>query len=146
MKEKLFMLSQTTTMIHSNQGVISPSGMEIKSPSLTIPAATWDAEDREITAEIPEPDHPPAELSLAQFVEDFGSGLMEAVRAQNPPIFTGEMKAERNAILAGLKRTLFAVQARTVQAVTTLLCDHGEKSAIINGEMGSGKVRRVGVK
>lgn len=81
----------------------------------------------------------PPELSLAKFVEDFGSGLMEAVRTQNPPIFTGEMQPARETVLAGLKRTLFSVQARAVHAVTALLLDHDEKSAIINGEMGCGK-------
>ncbi len=80
-----------------------------------------------------------AHLSLAKFVEDFGSGLMEAVRTQNPPIFTGETKPEREALLAGLKRKLFSAQAKAVHAAATLLCDHDEKSAIINGEMGVGK-------
>ena len=64
---------------------------------------------------------------------------MTAVRTQNPPIFTGETRPERESLLAGLKRTLFPVQARAVHAATTLLLDHGEKSAIINGEMGCGK-------
>ena len=64
---------------------------------------------------------------------------MEAVRTQNPPIFTGETKPEREALLAGLKRKLFSAQAKAVHAATTLLCDHDEKSAIINGEMGVGK-------
>ena len=132
------MLNQTTTtQINPNPGVISPLGMEVKS-SLIIPAVTCDAEDCEVMAEILEPDHVPAVLSLAQFVEDFGSGLMEAVRAQNPPVFTGEMKAERTAILAGLKRTLFTVQARAVQAVTTLL-GSGRKIRDHQWRDGSGK-------
>ncbi|HVY53387.1 MAG TPA: helicase, partial [Gammaproteobacteria bacterium] len=78
-------------------------------------------------------------LSLSQFIDDFGAGLLDAVRRQNPPVFTGESNKQRAAILAGLKRQPFAAQARTVQAVTQLLLDQNERAAIINGEMGCGK-------
>lgn len=105
---------------------------------ITIPAVLLDAEGIRELAAIHEKIQP-AKLSLAKFVEDFGSGLMEAVRTQNPPIFTGETKPEREAVLAGLKRKLFSAQAKAVHAATTLLLDHDEKSAIINGEMGVGK-------
>lgn len=110
-------------------------------PPINIPAVTLDAEDLRQLAAIREQcqKQQPATLSLAAFVEDFGSGLMEAVRSQNPPIFTGETKPEREALLAGLKRKLFSAQAKAVHAAATLLCDHDEKSAIINGEMGVGK-------
>lgn len=78
-------------------------------------------------------------LSLADFVRDFGDSLIEAVRTQNPPVFTGKTRSAREVILAGLKRTLFAAQARTVHAVMQLLIDQDEKTAIINAEMGGGK-------
>jgi hypothetical protein len=136
-----------------NQGdYVDQKSVGTVKPPIIIPAVTLNAEDlRQLAVTIREQSQPsqknsPASLSLAAFVEDFGSGLIEAVRLQNPPIFTGEMKSAREELLAGLKRKLFSVQAQAVHAATTLLCDHGEKSTIINGEMGVGKVRRVGVK
>jgi hypothetical protein len=124
---------------HPNQ-----NGMNTVKRPIIIPAVTLDAEDLRELAAIREQSQPgqesqPETLSLAAFVEDFGSGLMEAVRSQNPPIFTGETKPARETLLAGLKRKLFSAQAKAVHAATTLLCDHDEKSAIINGEMGVGK-------
>ena len=121
-----------------NQANVVKSSSTAMKPPIMIPAVTFDSEDLKLLAAAHEQSRQ-ADLSLAQFVEDFGPGLMAAVRTQNPPIFTGETRPERESLLAGLKRTLFPVQARAVHAATTLLCDHGEKSAIINGEMGSGK-------
>lgn len=80
-------------------------------------------------------------LPLSQFIDDFGAGLLEAVRRQNPPLFTGTADEQRAAILAGLKRQPFAAQARVVQAVSQLLLDRNERAAIINGEMGVGKTQ-----
>lgn len=77
-------------------------------------------------------------LSILQFIQDFGTGLCDAVRVQNPPIFTGE-HTQRAQCLTGLKRPPFAAQAKVIQAITQLLLDQGEKAAIINGEMGTGK-------
>jgi hypothetical protein len=120
---------------HANVVESSPVAMK---PPITIPAVTFDSEDLKQLATIDEQGHK-TDLSLAQFVEDFGPGLMAAVRTQNPPIFAGKTKPEREGLLAGLKRTLFPVQARAVHAAATLLLGYGEKSAIINGEMGCGK-------
>ena len=129
---------------HNEVNHLNQNGMHTVKPPIIIPAVTLDAEDLRELAAIREQsqqgqESQPETLSLAAFVEDFGSGLMEAVRSQNPPVFTGETKPARETLLAGLKRKLFSAQAKAVHAATTLLCDHDEKSAIINGEMGVGK-------
>ena len=129
------MLNQSS---QNKANVVESLAMHPVKPPIVIPAVTLDEAGIRELAAIHEKSRQ-AHLSLAKFVEDFGSGLMEAVRTQNPPIFTGETKPEREALLAGLKRKLFSAQAKAVHAATTLLCDHDEKSAIINGEMGVGK-------
>ena len=40
-------------------------------------------------------------LSLSQFIGDFGDGLLEAVREQNPPIHDGQTDASREVIMDG---------------------------------------------
>ena len=47
-------------------------------------------------------------------------------------------------VMDGLKRQPFPAQREVVQAVAKLLVDAGENAAVINGEMGTGKVRRIG--
>lgn len=93
------------------------------------PGAPADAEDSEPQNVIP----------LSEFVADFGDGLMQAVLAQNPPVYDGAPDPRREAVMAGLKRQPFAAQREVVQAVAKLLVDAGEDAAIINGEMGCGK-------
>jgi hypothetical protein len=78
-------------------------------------------------------------IPLAQFVADFGDGLMRAVSEQNPPIHDGTPDLRRAAVLDGLKRPPFPAQREVVQAVAKLLIDADEDAAIINGEMGTGK-------
>ena len=43
-------------------------------------------------------------ISLSAFIEEFGDGLLEQVRSQNPPIYTGVRHPGWDAILDGLKR------------------------------------------
>ncbi len=120
---------------------VEPDPFEKQDQALAIKADTQALDEIEETKEATTDNR----LSILQFIQDFGAGLCDAVRVQNPPIFTGE-HTQRAQFLAGLKRPPFAAQAKVIQAITQLLLDQGEKAAIINGEMGTGKVRRVGVK
>ncbi|MCC4621503.1 DEAD/DEAH box helicase [Xanthomonas cassavae CFBP 4642] len=79
------------------------------------------------------------ELSLTEFVAEFGDELLESLNRANPPVYSGRPRAHRQHIVASLKRTLFPAQAEVVHAAAELLIDRGERAAIINGEMGCGK-------
>jgi len=83
-------------------------------------------------------------MNLQDFVAEFGDELLDSLNRSNPPVYTGEAKANRQLILADLKRQLFHAQAEVVHAAAELLIDRGERAAIVNGEMGLGKVRRIG--
>jgi SNF2 family DNA or RNA helicase len=78
-------------------------------------------------------------LSLQDFVDEFGDGLLDSLNRSHPPVYAGVARANRQVVLAGLKRQLFPAQAEVVHAVTQLLINRGEQAAIINGEMGCGK-------
>ncbi|MDD5395016.1 MAG: DEAD/DEAH box helicase [Thiothrix sp.] len=79
-------------------------------------------------------------ISLADFVKDFGTALRDAVDQQNPPIFHPENACPaRDAVMDGLLRKPFPAQREAVQALSALLFGQGEKAAIMNGEMGTGK-------
>ena len=84
-------------------------------------------------------------LPLQQFIEEFGDGLLEQVKQQNPAIYDpaldqqSQVWQQRQAIMDGLKRKPFTVQAEAVQAVVKLLVDENQPAAVINGEMGTGK-------
>ncbi|HSH30921.1 MAG TPA: DEAD/DEAH box helicase [Thiohalobacter sp.] len=78
-------------------------------------------------------------ISLSQFVEDFGDGLLEAVARQHPPVYDGRPDPYRELVMEGLAREPFDAQREVVQAVSRLLIDAGEPAAVINAEMGTGK-------
>lgn len=78
-------------------------------------------------------------IALNDFVSQYGTALLEAVRTQNPPVFDGQGKPGRDAIMDALLRKPFAAQRNVVHAVSSLLVDANEPSAIINAEMGTGK-------
>lgn len=78
-------------------------------------------------------------LPLTQFIADFGAGLLDAVREQNPSVYDGDADPDREAIMDLLSRNPFTAQREVVQAVTRLLVDEGCQSAVINAEMGTGK-------
>ena len=78
-------------------------------------------------------------ISLGDFIEQFGAGLLDAVRLQHPPVYDGMPNQQRTALMQALKRKPFTAQQDVVQAVTALLLDKHEPAAIINGEMGTGK-------
>ena len=79
-------------------------------------------------------------IPLNDFIQDFGGDLLDAVKRQNPPIFDERSPDPlRAAVMDAMPRRPFDAQQRVVQAVSKLLLDEGEKSAIINAEMGTGK-------
>jgi hypothetical protein len=110
----------------------------------TVDSSDSETLDTAVTGEQPEAVASPLTLSLQDFVTEFGDELLDSLNRANPPVYTGQAKANRQLILAGLKRRLFPAQAEVVHAVTELLADRGERAAIVNGEMGCGKVRRIG--
>ena len=89
-------------------------------------AATDDADTQEV-------------IPLAQFITDFGDGLLDAVREQNPPLFTGDVDLAREAAMDRLLRKPFPAQRAVVQAVSRLLIDEDQPAGVINAEMGTGK-------
>lgn len=82
---------------------------------------------------------PAGVISLTDFVQDFGDGLLEAVQNQNPPVYNGQPNPVRKAIMDGLLRKPFPAQQDAVQAMCSLLLDAQEKSVVLNAEMGTGK-------
>ena len=46
-------------------------------------------------------------ISLPQFVDDFGDGLLEAVARQNPPLYSGNADPFRELVMDGLLRSPF---------------------------------------
>jgi len=78
-------------------------------------------------------------LSLQDFVTEFGDELLDSLNRANPPVYTGVPRAQRQIVLASLKRRLFPAQAEIVHAAAELLVNQGERAAIVNGEMGTGK-------
>lgn len=85
------------------------------------------------------------EVSLQQFIDEFGDGLLSQVKSQNPPVFDPAVEQgqtgyqRRQAGLDALKRKPFAAQAEAVQALVKLLVDHQQPAAVVNAEMGTGK-------
>ncbi len=87
----------------------------------------------------PEPLADPSVLSLSEFVQAFGTGLLDAVRLQNPPVYSGIPDARREAVMDTLTRAPFPAQREVVQAICALLFDENDPAGIINAEMGTGK-------
>ena len=78
-------------------------------------------------------------IPLNTFIQDFCADLLNAVKRQNPPVYDEVPNSQRALIMNNMPRRPFDAQQRVVQAVTRLLVDEGEKAAIINAEMGTGK-------
>jgi Type III restriction enzyme, res subunit/Helicase conserved C-terminal domain len=86
----------------------------------------------------------PAELleqiiPLNEFIDQFGTGLLDAVNAQNPAVYTGQHHQGWNDVMDGLLRAPFKEQREVVHAVCQLLAIAHQPAAVINGEMGTGK-------
>lgn len=79
------------------------------------------------------------ELSLNQFLADFGESLFKAVTEQNQPIYQGQTYSNVETTLNQLDRQLFPAQREVVRAVNQLLMQENLPAAIINAEMGTGK-------
>jgi hypothetical protein len=92
---------------------------------------------------------PGTHMPLATFIEQFGDGLLEQVRSQNPPVYDPQRDRldpawnRRQVILDGLKRKPFDAQADAVHAAVKLLLDHDEPAAVLNCDMGTGKTMMV---
>ena len=78
-------------------------------------------------------------MAIGQFVADFRTSLLAAVRNQNPPVYDGVADASRECLLDALQRKPFPAQREVVQAVCRLLVEADQPSAVINAEMGTGK-------
>ncbi len=78
-------------------------------------------------------------LSLPDFIASFGTGLLQAVQAQNAPVYNKDPDPRRAAAMDQLLRKPFLEQQHVVQACARLLIDAGERACVINGEMGTGK-------
>lgn len=93
----------------------------------------------------PEQDADDRHMPLAHFIDQFGEGLLEQVRRQNPPIYDPDLDTQtpvwraRQHVLDNLTRTPFEAQAHAVHAVVKLLLDHNEPAAVLNADMGTGK-------
>lgn len=93
----------------------------------------------------PEQDADDRYMPLANFIDQFGEGLLEQVRRQNPPIYDPDLDAQtpvwrsRQNVLDNLSRKPFEAQAHAVHAVVKLLMDHNEPAAVLNADMGTGK-------
>lgn len=79
------------------------------------------------------------ELSLSQFLSEFGDSLFQAVTEQNQPVYTGQTDPKTEQALDALSRTLFPAQREVVRAISRLLIHQNKPAAIINAEMGTGK-------
>lgn len=80
-----------------------------------------------------------SELSLTQFVDDFGEGLLERVAEQTPPLFDGSYPAKWDATMDQLKRQPFDAQREVVASIASLFFTHNQPAGVINAEMGTGK-------
>jgi hypothetical protein len=82
-------------------------------------------------------------LPLAQFIEQFGSGLLQAVQNQNPPTYQGQRPANWDKVLDGLMRTPFEAQRQATYAMSQMLigdaAQPGQPACVLNAEMGTGK-------
>lgn len=85
-------------------------------------------------------DVPPVQdVSLADFVEEFGAGLLRSVAESYPPVYDGQANPHRSEVLQSLSREPFPAQAERVQALCRLLFDEQDRAAVLNAEMGTGK-------
>lgn len=79
------------------------------------------------------------DLTLSEFIGEFGSSLLQAVEAKCPPVYNGERNTQWDAVLDTLKRKPFDAQRDTVQAALKLLVEKKDPACILNCDMGTGK-------
>ncbi len=95
--------------------------------------------DAPVDGELLPEERDPLSISLTDFVSEFGDELLASLNRSNPPVYTGQIRPHRQAVLDGLKRRPFDAQAEVIHAVAELLVNQGERAAVINAEMGTGK-------
>ena len=78
-------------------------------------------------------------LAMADFIAQFGDGLLASVKSLNPPVDDGRPDPRRDAVMDALKRQPFEPQRQMVHAAAKLLLDRGQPACIFNAEMGTGK-------
>jgi hypothetical protein len=78
-------------------------------------------------------------MPIAEFIARCRAGLIEAVREQNPATYDGVANPRREALMEQLLREPFPAQREVIQAALCGLVDAGQRSVVINGEMGTGK-------
>lgn len=81
----------------------------------------------------------PKELSLIDFVTDFGDGLLERVAEQTPPLFDGNYPQKWDKVMDGLKRQPFDAQREVIASIASLFFTKNKSAGVINAEMGTGK-------
>ena len=81
----------------------------------------------------------PLTISLTDFIDEFGDQLLNSLNRANPPVYNGQPRSHRQAVLTQLLRQPFPAQAEVIHTIAELLIDRGERGAIINAEMGTGK-------
>ncbi|VVM27272.1 Superfamily II DNA/RNA helicases, SNF2 family [uncultured Gammaproteobacteria bacterium] len=79
------------------------------------------------------------ELSLIDFVNDFGEGLLDRVAEQAPPLFDGSYPEKWDKAMDKLKRQPFDAQRDIVASIASLFFTHGQPAGVINAKMGTGK-------
>lgn len=79
------------------------------------------------------------QLTLNEFINNFRSPLLEAVKAQCTPLFSETINPRDAEILAKLSRAPYPGQARIIHAMKALLIDCNQPAGIINADMGTGK-------
>lgn len=99
------------------------------------PAEQFNLVDTVLEEEVNDPNS----IKLTDFIEEFGADVLANLNEANPPVYTGNVRPERQVPLDGLLRKLFDAQADCVHAITELLVNQGARAAILNGEMGCGK-------
>ncbi len=91
------------------------------------------------TEQTTEQEATPNELSLVEFVDDFGDSLLGRVAEQAPPLFDGSYPNKWDKVMDGLKRQPFDAQREIVASIASLFFTHGQPAGVINAEMGTGK-------
>lgn len=78
-------------------------------------------------------------MPIGEFIVEYRSSLLEAVRLQNPPVYEGRPDPVREQLLDALLRNPFREQRDVIQAIARHLVENRAPSAVCNGEMGTGK-------
>ncbi|WP_439148014.1 DEAD/DEAH box helicase family protein [Vibrio sp.] len=96
------------------------------------------SDSTEITQDTTQQNEQDNVLSLHDFIDQFGDGLLANIEAAHPARYQSACE-KRTAVMQSLKRVPFEAQAEAIQAISTLLLDERAPAGILNGEMGTGK-------